>query len=150
MVLRTVCKNFWWYNRTDQTVQSGIWPWLTLSKSSSFNRGPMSSRWEWMYWLIYEAHWSHWWSLRRSCTVDSTSTVVRGLQRGSPGSRLLGMPRIWRSRSATCEKYKRTVFFVKNFWLTNYLKDIYCEVIWYNGLWIQQLPVPFIFSLQIN
>lgn len=82
---------------------SCIWPGLELPESSSFSRGPMSSRWVWIYWLMCEVHWSHWWSLRRSCTVDSRSTVVRGLQRGSPGSRLLGMPRIWRSRNATWE-----------------------------------------------
>lgn len=84
--------------------------------SVSFSKGPMSSRWLWMWRLMCDVHSAHWWSLRRSCTVDSRRTVVQGLQRGSPGSRLLGMPRIWRSRSATCQHQRnfvgRSAFFI--------------------------------------
>lgn len=96
--------------------QDLTWPELEWLKSSSFNRGPMSSSWEYMYWLMRGAHWSHRCSLRRSCIVDSTSTVERGLQRGSPGSRLLGMPRICRSCNDTCREYSDIIIQLKSEW----------------------------------
>lgn len=117
-----------------------------LPKSSSFSKGPISSRWACMYWLMCKAHWSHWWSLRRSCTVDSNSTVVRGLQRGSPGRRLLGMPLIWRSRSATWEKHRGTVLLhykILQLW-TKLLHLKFQNISWNNQ------ANPFLFTLQFT
>lgn len=102
-------------------MQDLTWPELEWLKSSSFNRGPMSSSWEYRYWLMRGAHWSHRCSRRRSCIVDSTSTVERGLQRGSPGSRLLGMPRICRSCNDTCWEYSDIMIQLQCEWGRGYM-----------------------------